>query len=186
MTISYNFHISRPNKIYLNWIEISSPLPRIWSILGRFHACCRETYRNAVDQMFCSFFLGGDSVFQRQRSTVSKKPLRCFFLKKWPLHHFFFGSFVNLSRSSRVTGVVKVMQSSDCPRLWYWSWWVCTLVTGNDWLSCHWRKCLVSCVNKKSGRFFVFEKDNLPMNQTRKWGYLGIHLERHFICRHVK
>ena len=165
MAISYNFHISRPNKIYpeLNWDQfpLASNLGPSWE--GSMPVAERHI-EMPLTKCSAVFFLGGDFCFFKGNvQQFQKSPWGAlFFPKKWPLHYFFWGSFDYLWQSSRVTGVVKVMQSSDCPRLWYWSLWVCILVTGNDW-------CLPleevpgECVKRNQGDFCFWKR------QFTKW-----------------
>ena len=102
MTISYNFHISRPNTIYLNlnWDHflLAWKFGPSW---GRFHAADRHI-EMPLTKCFAVFFWGGILFFQRQRSTVSKKSLRCFFcFRKSGLCTIFFGVICDhLSASS--------------------------------------------------------------------------------------
>ena len=178
--ISYNFHISRPNKIYLNlnWDQflLAWKFGPSW---GRFHAADRHI-EMPLTKCFAVFFWGGILFFQRQRSTVSKKSLRCCFcFRKSGLCTIFFGVICDhlspLSPSSLVWWGYAIVGLSTALVLElvslhfsHWEFIDFHAIGGSAWWVV-WKQ--------NQGYFFVFEKDNLPMNQKRKWGiFLGIHL----------
>lgn len=187
MAISYNFHISRPNKIYLNWIEISSPLA---SNLGPSWEGSMPVAERHIEMPLtkCSavFFWGGILFFQRQRSTVSKKPLRCLvFSEKSGLCTIFFGVICDhlspSSPSSLVWWGYAIVGLSTALVLElvslhfsHWEFIDFHAIGGSAWWVV-WKQ--------NQDYFFCFRKGQFTNESKKKVRiFLGIHLERHFIC----